>query len=114
MFKLRNLVVISGLVLSLAAFADDPKPADQATTSAAATTTSAMPAKTDTMEKVNINTADADALAKVKGIGKKKAQEIVDYRTKNGEFKSIDDLKNVKGKGMSEKWFDKIKDKVTV
>ena len=114
MSKLRNLVVLSGLVLSIAAFADDAKPTDQAATSAAPEATSAMPAKTDTMEKANINTADADTLAKVKGIGKAKAKEIVDYRTKNGEFKSIDDLKNVKGKGMNDKWLEKIKDKVTV
>ena len=117
MSKLRNLVVLSGMVLSIAAFADDAKPVDQAAqaaTSAAPEATSAMPAKMDTMEKVNINTADADALGKVKGIGAKKAKEIVDYRTKNGNFKAVEDLKNVKGKGMNDKWFDKIKDKVTV
>jgi competence protein ComEA len=56
-------------------------------------------------EKVNINSADETALAAVKGIGKKKAKAIVDYRTKNGSFKSIDDLKNVKG--IKQKWLDK-------
>ena len=118
MSKLRNLVVLSGMVLSIAAFADDAKPVDQAatvTSSAVTTTTETTTAtKTDTVEKVNINTADADALGKVKGIGAKKAKEIVDYRTKNGNFKAVEDLKNVKGKGMNDKWFDKIKDKVTV
>lgn len=119
MSKLRNLVVLSGMVLSIAAFADDAKPVDQsaAVTSSAVTTTTTettTATKTDTVEKVNINTADADALGKVKGIGAKKAKEIVDYRTKNGNFKAVEDLKNVKGKGMNDKWFDKIKDKVTV
>jgi len=47
---------------------------------------------------VNINQADASTLAsELKGIGDKKAQAIVDYRTQNGSFASIDDLQNVKG-----------------
>lgn len=49
---------------------------------------------------VNINTADAQALSKnIKGIGLKKAQAIIAYREKNGEFKKIEDLKKVKGIG---------------
>ncbi len=48
---------------------------------------------------VNINTADAHTIveARVKGIGKKRAEEIVAYRTQHGPFKSVDDLKNIKG-----------------
>ena len=47
---------------------------------------------------VNINQADAPTLAsELKGVGDKKAQAIVDYRTQNGPFISIDDLQNVKG-----------------
>lgn len=49
---------------------------------------------------VNINTADAQTLSKnIKGVGLKKAQAIIDYREKNGTFKKIEDLKNVKGIG---------------
>ncbi len=48
---------------------------------------------------VNINTAEKTALEALPGIGASKAQAIVDYRTANGNFKSIDDLKNVKGIG---------------
>ncbi len=48
---------------------------------------------------VNINTATAGELDGVKGIGPSKAQAIVDYRSKHGPFKSLDDLKNVKGFG---------------
>ena len=50
--------------------------------------------------QVNINTADADTLAKeLSGIGPAKAARIVDYRTKHGPFKSIDELALVKGIG---------------
>jgi competence protein ComEA len=49
---------------------------------------------------VNVNTADAKTLAgSLHGIGAKKAQAIVDYRTKNGEFKTIEDLAKVSGIG---------------
>jgi competence protein ComEA len=49
---------------------------------------------------VNVNTADAQALAEnIKGIGPKKAQAIVNYRNQYGPFKSIEDLMKVKGIG---------------
>jgi len=48
---------------------------------------------------VNINTATKDELIALSGIGPAKAQAILDYRKLNGPFKSIDDLKNVKGIG---------------
>ncbi|MGH8553049.1 MAG: ComEA family DNA-binding protein [Methylococcales bacterium] len=50
-------------------------------------------------ETVNINTATAEQLDTLTGIGKAKAQAIIDDRTKNGPFKSIDDLARVKGIG---------------
>lgn len=48
---------------------------------------------------VNINTANATELEALPGIGAKKAQAIVEYRTKNGPFKSVDDLEKVNGIG---------------
>jgi len=49
---------------------------------------------------VNINTADAKTLAReLDGIGAAKAQAIVEYREKNGSFKSADDLLKVEGIG---------------
>jgi competence protein ComEA len=48
---------------------------------------------------VNINTATKDELVSLKGIGDKKAQAIIDYRKKNGDFKSVDDLEKVEGIG---------------
>ncbi|MHB9119528.1 MAG: ComEA family DNA-binding protein [Burkholderiales bacterium] len=48
---------------------------------------------------VDVNTATQAQLETVKGIGPAKAKAIVDYRSKNGPFKSVDDLEKVKGIG---------------
>ncbi|NLC28265.1 MAG: ComEA family DNA-binding protein, partial [Campylobacteraceae bacterium] len=48
---------------------------------------------------VNINTANVEELATLKGIGEKKAQAIIEYREANGGFKTVDELSNVKGIG---------------
>jgi len=51
-------------------------------------------------EPVNINKAGAaEIAASLDGVGDKKAQEIIKYREKNGSFKSVNDLGNVKGIG---------------
>ncbi|BAC93873.1 DNA uptake protein [Vibrio vulnificus YJ016] len=51
---------------------------------------------------VNINTATAEEIAMMlKGVGIKKAQQIVDFREANGPFKTVDDLAQVKGIGKS-------------
>ncbi len=51
-------------------------------------------------EPVNINKANAKTIAEsLKGIGDKRAQAIVRYRAKHGSFKTLDDLRNVKGIG---------------
>jgi competence protein ComEA len=62
--------------------------------------------------KININTADESELTTLPGIGDKKAETIIAYRDENGEFKSVEDIMNVKGIG--EKLFDGIKDLITV
>ena len=60
---------------------------------------------------VNINTADVERLATLKGIGPALAQRIVDYREQNGAFKTIDEIKNVRGIG--EKKFADFRDKIS-
>jgi len=55
----------------------------------------------DSIEVVDINTADVKQLASLTNVGVKKAQEIIQYRQVNGLFVSIDDLKKVKGIGSS-------------
>lgn len=54
---------------------------------------------TDSSGQVHLNQANIDELQKLKGIGQKKAQAIVEYRQKNGGFKNVDEFKNVKGIG---------------
>lgn len=49
--------------------------------------------------QININTATKEQLDGLKGIGPTKAQAIIDYRTKNGPFKTVDDLEKVNGIG---------------
>jgi len=64
------------------------------------------------IEKININQADAKALTTLKGIGKDRAVKIVEYREKNGPFEKIEDLMKVKGIG--KKLFEKNKHLLSV
>ena len=56
---------------------------------------------TQAMAKLNINKATVEDLASIKGIGPKKAQAIIDYRTTNGDFIDVKELIKVKGIGQS-------------
>ncbi len=75
-------------------------------------TTTAAPDVVAASTKVNINTASAEELMSLSGIGPTKAQAIVDYRTSIGAFSSVDELINVSGIG--EKTLAKIRDEITV
>lgn len=63
-------------------------------------------------ELININTAPASELVKLKGIGEVKAAAIVEYRRINGNFKTVQDIMNVSGIG--EKTFEKIRSQIKV
>lgn len=62
--------------------------------------------------KVNINTASSAQLDTLPGIGPAYAGRIIDYRNSHGGFKSIDEIKNVKGIG--DKTFEKFRDRITI
>jgi len=64
------------------------------------------------MKKININTATVKELTKLKKIGEKTAQKIVEYREKNGPYKEAKDITNVKGVGS--KIWEMNKDLITV
>ena len=63
-------------------------------------------------EKININTASAEELTALQGIGETLSERIVEYRETNGDFSSIEDVMNVNGIGESR--FFSIKDYITV
>jgi comEA protein len=96
MTKVGHKVLSLGLAAAIVALALAPVYAQQATPKA----------------KVNINTAPASELETLPRIGPKVAQRIVDFRTKNGNFKKVEEIMKVQGIG--EKVFDGIKDLITV
>ena len=78
---------------------------------AAQTPANKAPAAAQT-DVVNLNTATAARIATLPGIGPKTADLIVQYRQKNGSFKKIEEIMNVRGIG--EKSFLKLKSRITV
>jgi competence protein ComEA len=94
-----RMMTVTLLVLALGAGAAGA----QSTRPAAASQSAAM---------VNLNTASVAQLETLPGVGKATAERIVEYRDKNGGFKKVEDLMNVRGIG--EKSFLKIKPLITV
>ena len=65
-----------------------------------------------TDSKISLNNASIDELMTLDGIGEKKAQAIIEYRNKNGGFKSIEEILEVDGIGSAT--YEKIKDQITI
>ena len=68
--------------------------------------------KEESAQLIDINTAEVWLLEALPGIGESTAKTIIEYRSQEGPFDSIDDLKKVKGIGNST--FEKLQDKITV
>ena len=82
------------------------------TLAAQAKTPPAAAAKPAATAVVNINTASATVMATLPGVGAKMAARIIEYRQKNGPFKKVEELMNVRGIG--EKNFLKLKPQLAV
>ncbi len=93
MNKILSAIFVAAIAFSSTAFA--------ATTEAPskAAVTAMKPAAAVTQEAININSADAQTLAKLKGVGAKKAEAIIAWRKANGGFKTVDQFADVKGIG---------------
>ncbi len=96
MKSILSAFVVAALAFSFSAFAADT-PAKPVAAKPAAS--AEKPAAAVPQEVININTADAQSLTKLKGIGAKKAEAIVAWRKANGAFKSVDQFAEVKGIG---------------
>ena len=75
------------------------RPAVQADVSAQETEEEPRPDSLLPGEVIDLNTADIYDLQRLPGIGEKRAQDIIDYRTEHGPFQTVDELDNVSGIG---------------
>lgn len=102
------------MLLAVVCMAAIPAAAQQAAAEQTAKPAAANPDKpaATATPLVNLNTATQAQLESLPGLGPKVAERILEYRKKNGTFKKIEDLMNVKGIG--EKSFLKLKPLLTV
>lgn len=115
--KLIRTITATILTLSLATSAFAATTATDNAATAPQTVTSSDSSshhhrKVEIQGTVNINTATAEQLQSLKGIGERRAAAIVQYRTEHGNFATVDDLAKVHG--ISPKLIAKVKDHLSV
>ncbi|QRY78718.1 ComEA family DNA-binding protein [Pseudomonas sp. PDNC002] len=111
LLSIASMILLASLSFGgIAQAATNTEPAVKPAAEASAPTAKASSSQE---EAVNINTASVEELQKsLKGIGKVKAQAIVDYRAANGPFATIDQLLEVKGIGKAT--LEKNRDRITL
>ena len=108
-----NLFFVPDAAMTTVVYTDSPSALVSTTNSGAYTPSQGKTASKTVTGKVNINTATAQQLDNdLPEIGTVMAKRIVDYREKNSNFKTIEDIKNVSGIG--DKTFEKIRNTITV
>lgn len=108
---MRRLTFVIGMLVA-ALVASAPAAQAQAAAAAAKKAPAAARVRATPGAPVNLNAATLAQLQTLPGVGVSTAQRIVDYRQKNGAFKKVEELMNVKGLG--EKSFLKLKPLITV
>ncbi len=106
--------ILFAIAILIAALVVPSSPASAQTAKAASAAKTASPTKSRATpaSPVNLNSASVAQLQTLPGIGASTAQRIIEYRQKNGSFKKIEELMNVKGIG--EKSFLKLKPLISV
>ncbi|HEX4045532.1 MAG TPA: helix-hairpin-helix domain-containing protein [Gammaproteobacteria bacterium] len=110
-------VAVAALALASPVVADDASTTTTTTTQNASDNANAQTTTTtdSSMQKINVNTASVQDLSKIKGLNASKARAIISYRKKHGDFKSLDELANVKGfKKIKPDMMQKIQDQLSV
>lgn len=119
MFYRSILAALAALVIASPVFADETTTTTTTTGTETTATTPAQGTETTAMAtegaKVDLNKATTKDLTKIKGLNAAKARAIVAYRKKHGEFKTLDELANVKGfKKMKPETMKEIQDQLMV
>lgn len=95
------MYVLLSIISAVALAVPSPAPAAIAPAGGALVPTGFQQQSEETIEPVEINTATAEELQTVPGIGETLARRIIEFREEHGDFETVDDLLNVRGIGVA-------------